>query len=219
MVQVFGRWEASLQPEAQTTLSIAEEDRARADFYALLGRLLAAPPDDALLTSIGALAGDETTEIGAALNALAATARSMDARRIADEYQDVFIGVARGQVLPYASYYLTGSLQGKPLATLRTDMAKLGIARAEDMAEPEDHMGSLCEMMAGLITGAFDRAEDLAAQREFFNRHMATWGTRFFGDLEAAKSAAFYMPVGKLGRALFDIEIQAFALLPEEKAA
>lgn len=210
-----------MQPEdiKNPSASPAEEDRARADFYALLGRLLIAPPDEAFLKSIGNLTGDESTEIGAALNALAATARRMDARRVADEYQDVFIGVARGQVLPYASYYLTGSLQGKPLAALRTDMARLGIARAEKVVEPEDHIGSLCEMLAGLITGAFDRAEDLAAQRRFFDKHIATWGARFFADLEAAKSAAFYMPVGKLGRAFLEIEMEAFALLPEERAA
>jgi TorA maturation chaperone TorD len=210
-----------LQPETllNSTSPIADEDRARAEFYALLGRLLIAAPNDALLSSIANLSGDDSTELGAALNALAAAARRMDARRIADEYQDVFIGVARGEVMPYASYYLTGSLQGKPLAALRGDMAKLGIARAETTAEPEDHIGSLCEMMAGLITGAFDRAEDLATQRRFFEQHMATWAPRFFADLEAAKSATFYMPVGKLGRAFMDIEMQAFALLAEEKAA
>jgi TorA maturation chaperone TorD len=185
----------------------------------LLGRLLLAAPDADLLDRIGGLSSDESTEIGSALNALAATARRMEPRRVADEYQDVFIGVARGEVLPYASYYLTGSLQGKPLATLRTDMAKHGIARAEGLAEPEDHIGSLCEMMAGLIAGAFDRSEDLAAQRQFFHKHIATWAPRCFADLEAAKSAAFYMPVGKLGRAFLDVEIQAFALLAEEKAA
>lgn len=187
--------------------------------YALLGRLSLAVPDAALLKAVSELSGDESTEIGAALNALAATARRMDVRRVADEYQDVFIGVARGEVLPYASYYLTGSLQSKPLAALRGDMAKLGIARAENVAEPEDHIGTLCEMMAGLITGAFDRAEDLATQRRFFNQHMAPWAPRFFADLEAAKSAAFYMPVGRLGRAFLNVEVQAFALLAEEQAA
>lgn len=216
---VFGRWEASLQPETDSTPSLPEEDRARAEMYALLGRLLLAAPDADLLKAVGELSGDERTEIGAALNALAATARRMDARRVADEYQDVFIGVARGEVLPYASYYLTGSLQSKPLATLRGDMAKLGIARAESVAEPEDHVGSLCEMMAGLITGAFDRIEDLATQRRFFDQHIATWAPRFFADLEAAKSAVFYMSVGRLGRAFLNVETQAFALLAEEQAA
>lgn len=208
-----------MQPEHSPSVTIADEDRARAELYALLARLLLAAPDAALLETVRDLSGDEGTEIGAALNALAATARRMDARRVADEYQDLFIGVARGEILPYASFYLTGSLQGKPLANLRTDMARHGIARAETVAEPEDHMGSLCEMMAGLITGAFDRAEDLAAQRRFFDKHIATWGPRFFADVEAAKAAAFYMPVGKLGRAFLDIEIQAFALQADEQAA
>jgi TorA maturation chaperone TorD len=182
----------------------------RADVYALLGRLLTSPPDDEVLNIVAAIRGDDT-ELGDALSALAVTARGLDARKIADEYQSVFIGVARGEVLPYASYYLTGFLYSKPLANLRGDMSKLGIARA-NTPDPEDHIGSLCEMMAGLITGAFDRAVDVAEQRRFFDAHIAPWAPRFFADLEAAKSAAFYMPVGKLGRTFMNIEKQAFAL-------
>jgi TorA maturation chaperone TorD len=214
---VFGRWEASLQPD-QTTQPLADEDQTRAHVYALLGRLLTSAPDDALLAKIAAFAGDES-EIGQALTALAATARNMDAPRIAAEYQDVFTGVTRGEVVPYASYYLTGFLHSKPLANLRGDMARLGIVRAEGVVEPEDHIGSLCEMMAGLISGAFDRAVDLAEQRRFFDAHIAAWAPRFFADLEAAKSAVFYMPVAKLGRSFLAIETQAFALIAADQAA
>ncbi len=199
-----------MQPDI-SPLAIAEEDQMRANVYALLGRLLAAPPGADTLRLVAGLSGDET-EIGTALATLAATARRMDGRQIGDEYQDVFIGVGRGEVIPYASYYLTGFLQGKPLANLRGDMAKLGIARAESTSDPEDHIASLCEMMAGLITGAFNGPVDLAAQRRFFDAHLAPWAGRFFSDLEAAKSAAFYMPVAKLGRLFIDIENQAFAL-------
>lgn len=206
-----------MQPE-HSTYDIPDEDRTRAHLYALLGRLLTSVPDVGLLKQIAAYTGDET-ELGQALGALAAAARGMETQRVADEYQDLFIGVARGELLPYASHYLTGFLHSKPLANLRGDMAKLGIARAEGVSEPEDHIGSLCEMMAGLIGGSFDKAADLDEQRRFFNAHIATWAPRFFADLEAAKSAAFYMPVAKLGRTFIDIEIQAFALIAEEQAA
>jgi TorA maturation chaperone TorD len=206
-----------LQPD-QTIHPIADEDQTRAQIYALLGRLLTSAPDAALLAKIATFTGDDS-EIGQALTALAATARKMDASRLGDEYQDLFIGVARGEVMPYASYYLTGFLQSKPLANLRGDMAALGIARAPGVAEPEDHVGSLCEMMAGLIAGNFDRAVDLSEQRRFFDAHIATWVPRFFADLEAAKSAVFYMPVARLGRSFIAIETQAFALIAEDQAA
>lgn len=190
---------------------IAEEDQMRAHVYALLGRLFAAAPNAEALQMVAAVSGDDS-ELGQALVALAATARGIDVRRIAEEYQDLFIGVVRGEVIPYASYYLTGFLQGKPLATLRGDMAKLGIARADKISEPEDHIASLCEMMAGLITGAFNGPVDLTTQRRFFDAHLAPWASRFFSDVEAAKAATFYMPAAKLGRLFIEIENQAFAL-------
>ena len=215
---MFGRWEASLQPDQSTTVQLADEDQTRAQFYALLGRVLTSAPDAELLAKIAAFAGDES-ELGQALSALGATAGKLEAQRLGDEYQDVFIGVARGEVIPYASYYLTGFLQGKPLANLRGDMTRLVIARNTGVVEPEDQIGSLCEMMAGLITGAFDAPADLAAQRRFFETHIAPWAPRFFGDLEAAKSAVFYMPVARLGRLFIDIEINAFALVAADQAA
>ncbi len=200
-----------MQADLQTIADIAEEDRTRAEIYALLGRLLAAPPSAELLKLVASVKGDDT-ELGEALTALAASARGMDPQRIAEEYHAVFLGVARGELLPYASYYLTGFLQAKPLANLRGDMAKLGITRSENTSDPEDHIASLCEMMAGLITGVFDRAIDLGEQHRFFDAHVAPWAPKFFADLEASKSAAFYMPVGKLGRTFMDIETQAFVL-------
>lgn len=206
-----------MQPE-RSLEQLTEEDRTRAQLYALFGRLLTSAPSAELLHQIAGFAGDES-ELGQALAALAATARKLDPQRVADEYQDVLVGVTRGEVVPYASYYLTGFLHSKPLANLRGDMAALGIARQDGVVEPEDHIGSLCEMMAGLISGSFDRAADLQEQRRFFNAHVATWAPRFFADLEAAKSAVFYMPVAKLGRLFLDIEIQAFALIAEDQAA
>lgn len=186
-------------------------DAGRADFYALLGRLLVAAPDDRLLALLAGLAVDGATPLGAALAALAAAAAGSRAEAVADEYHALLVGLPRGELLPYASHYLTGFLNDKPLARLRSDMAALGIEARPDRCEPEDHAGSLCEMMAGLISGAFGAAA-AATQRDFFQAHLAPWAERFFSDLETAPSARFYRAVGALGRIFTDIERQAFSL-------
>jgi TorA maturation chaperone TorD len=190
---------------------IAEEDQLRAHWYALLGRLLAAAPDEQTLAVVRGLSGDQT-DLGQAVKALAAAARAARPHALEEEYFNLFIGVGQGELLPFASYYLTGFLNEKPLARLRGDMAELGIARVDEVREPEDHIASLCEMMSGLITGAFGAPLDLARQRTFFDTHVGSWAPRFFEDLEAAGSAAFYMPVGTIGRLFMAIESEGFAM-------
>jgi TorA maturation chaperone TorD len=190
---------------------ILPEERLRAHQYQLLARFLAAPPDAALLRLACGLEGDQT-ELGTALGALAKLARRFTPQAAAAEYHALFIGVGRGELLPYGSYYRTGFLYEQPLAELRTDMATLGIARAEEVKEPEDHIAALCDMMAGLITGAFDAPAGLAAQRRFFEAHLAPWAGRFFTDLEAAQGAALYTPIGTMGRVFMTIEATAFAM-------
>ena len=190
---------------------ILPEEELRADQYRLLARFLAAPPDAVLLELAAGFAGDDT-DFGRALAELAGRAGQVTPASVAREYTDLFIGIGRGELVPYASYYLTGFLNEKPLAKLRGDMARLGIARAETVKEPEDHIAALCEMMAGLITGAFGAPLDLAAQRKFFDRHLAPWAPLFFEDLEKAKSAWLYAPVGTLGRVFMGIEKTAFMM-------
>lgn len=190
---------------------VAEEDRLRAHWYALLARLLSVAPDEATLQFMRGLRGDETT-LGQGVRALSAAARGATPAQAEREYFDLFIGVGRGELLPYASYYLTGFLNEKPLASLRADMAAMGIARISQVKEPEDHIASLCEMMAGMITGAFGDPAGLSQQQEFFARHIGNWAPRFFQDLEAAKSAALYMPVGTIGKEFMAIESQAFEM-------
>jgi TorA maturation chaperone TorD len=92
-------------------------------------------------------------------------------------------------------------------------MARLGIGRRDDVPEPEDHIAALCEMMAGLITGAFGEPASLDEQRRFFTRHLASWAPRFFEDLQAARAAVLYMPVGRIGRIFIAIEAEAFGML------
>ena len=115
-------------------------------------------------------------------------------------------------MLPFASYYLTGFLNEKPLAVLRGDLTARGIKVSDDVKEPEDHMGTLCEIMAGIITGEFECDSDLSSQKAFFDAHLAKWAALFFTDLERAQTAVFYAPVGSLGRAFMEVEAEAFAL-------
>jgi TorA maturation chaperone TorD len=190
---------------------ILPEERLRAHQYQLLARFLAAPPDAALLELAVGFTGDDT-DLGRALAELAHRAGRITPEAASREYHDLFIGIGRGELVPYASYYLTGFLNEKPLAKLRGEMARLGIARAETAKEPEDHVGALCEMMAGLITGAFGAPLELAGQRAFFERHLAPWAPAFFQDLEQAKSAWLYAPVGTLGRVFMGIEKTAFMM-------
>jgi TorA maturation chaperone TorD len=190
---------------------IAPEDQVRASLYALLGNLLLQVPDQTTLDQLAALEG-EAGDVGSAIDTLSQIAKSMTPASIEREYNMLFIGVGRGEVLPYASYYLTGFLHEKPLADLRGKMRELGIQRKKGISEPEDHVGALCEMMAGMISGAFGQSMPLQTQKEFFNAHIAPWAAHCFSDLEKAESAVLYAPVGSLGRLLVGIEQESFRI-------
>jgi TorA maturation chaperone TorD len=192
-----------------TAGDVDEVDAARAQEYALLAALLARAPDAALLERLGALRGDPSP-LGLAHAALADAAGRTNSERVEREYFDLFIGLGRGELLPYGSYYLTGFLHERPLARLREDLSGLGIERAEGQAEPEDHAAILCEVMAGLASGRFPAPA--AAARELFEQHLAPWIGRFFADLEQAEAADFYRRIGTLGRVFMEIETEALAL-------
>jgi TorA maturation chaperone TorD len=181
----------------------------RAREYELLAALLARSPDAALLKRLASIEGGGTL-LGLAHKALAAAAAEQEAAAVAREYFELFIGVGRGELLPYGSYYLTGFLHERPLARLRAELVALGIERVEGQCEPEDHAAILCEIMAGLVTGEF--AAPVERQRYLFDRYLAPWMPRFFADLEAATAADFYRPVGAIGRLFIDLETEAFAL-------
>jgi TorA maturation chaperone TorD len=205
--------DAGPPPNASSAEPLAEVDDvalARANEYRLLAALLGQAPSQDLLGRIARIAGDRT-KLGRAHEALAEAARNTDADTLSREYFDLFIGVGRGEFLPYASYYLTGFLQERPLAGVRDDMAAIGIVRAERSSEPEDHIAILCEVMAGLASRQFDA--DLPTERSFFERHLKSWAPRFFADLETAGSARFYRNVGSLGRLFLEIEAEGFAML------
>ncbi len=192
-------------------VALAAEDGMRADLYSFVGRLLFVPPTAETLQQLQSLTGDKS-ELGQAFDTLARLARGIDVNAARTEYDGLFIGMGRGELLPYGSYYLTGFLNEKPLAKLRNSMRELGIARSEQVKEPEDHIGALFEMMAGLIAGRYGAPLDLAGQREFFNAHLEPWAGHFFRDLEAAKLSRLYQPVGTIGRLFVEIEADAFAM-------
>lgn len=188
-------------------------DLARAQQYGLLARLISTPPDQALLDQLAVLQGDETS-LGRALAALARAAAQADAEALQRAHFTLLIGVGRGVLLPYGSYYQTGFLHERPLAELRGDLAALGIERAGTVFEPEDHIAILCDVMAGLAAQRFEGGLD--AERRMFRRHLEPWAARFFDDLKTHATEPFYRAVGALGRIFIELEAQAFALEGED---
>jgi len=189
--------------------AIDEVDAARAAEYALLSALLARAPDAEFLARLAGLRAD-ASPLGLAHAALAEAAAATTAERVEREFFNLFIGLGRGELMPYGSYYISGFLYERPLARLREDLGRLGIARAENNAEPEDHAAILCEIMAGLAGGKFPAPA--GADRALFEKHLAPWISRFFADLERAAEADFYRRIGTLGRVFINIETEAFAL-------
>lgn len=191
-------------------IAVPEEDMQRAGVYALLSRLLAKPMDNDTITFVRELTGDESP-LGQSINALAAMAKRTTQVVAEEEYTVLFYGFgAGGELSPFGSQYLTGFAYEKPLADLRRDLDELGIARADDVRDPEDHIAFECEVMHGLIMGAFGEPVGIDRQRAFFEKHLAPWAGHFFADMEKAKAAAIYMPVGTIGKLFMEIERDAF---------
>ncbi len=188
----------------------AESDaELRSGTYALLGALLSRPPDQELLDRLRAIADTnaENQALPLAWSGLKRAAEQADPQLLKDEYQTLFIGLGRGELLPYASWYLTGFLMEKPLGELRTELFELGFERQPDVREPEDHVAVLCEVMSQLVMD-----EPLSLQCRFFESHLSSWVKQFFLDLEQTPSAGFYQAVGRLGQAFTDFEARYLAM-------
>ena len=184
---------------------LEDEQRYRASAYALLAALLRAPPDQALLDHVSGLAADqvdEVDELAEAMNELAQAAGDCDVVALEQEFNDLFIGVGRGEVVPFGSWYLTGFLMEQPLSELRDHLQALGFERSENTREPEDHAAALFEVFSVMITDVFS----LARQQEFFRMHMQPWLEKFFADLGKASSADFYQSVARFGAAFVKLE-------------
>lgn len=185
------------------TLALSEA-RVRADTYSLLAALLRAPPGPELLNRLSALeVADAADDFSRALVSLKLAARQVTAAEIDDEFHTLFVGLGRGELVPYASWYLTGFLMEQPLGELRRDLAMLGFDRQEGVCEPEDHIAAICEVLSMLI---LDGADDIDTHRGFFDKHFGCWVGRFFTDLGASDSAVFYRAVAGLGSAFTELE-------------
>ncbi len=191
--------------------AVAPEDMLRAQIYRFLASFLSEQPERENLENAAGMSGD-SGGLGLAFSNLARLAGRIDLAAAQAEYHDLFIGVTRGELLPYGSYYLTGFLNEKPLANLRREMAALGIERAEGLSEPEDHISSVLEIMAGMIEGTYGAPVSLDEQKAFFDKHINSWAPFFFKDLEGAKNSVLYAPLGTIGRLFLDIEQQAFKM-------
>jgi TorA maturation chaperone TorD len=196
---------------AENFNTINNEDQLRADMYSFLANLLRAEPSAELVNQLTKLESDESP-IGKSIKTLSKLASSLDLPTIRDEYVRIFIGVGRGEILPFASYYLTGFLKDKPLAKLRNDMKEIGIQLAENVKEPEDHIASLFDMMSGLILGKFSKKFSIGEQKDFFNKHLAPWVDLLMRDIESSRIAVFYSPIGTIGREFMEIERSSFSM-------
>ncbi|WP_028117063.1 TorD/DmsD family molecular chaperone [Ferrimonas senticii] len=193
--------------ESTAAVSSQEQQHLRADVYQLLAALLRHTPSPELLQFLAQLELDseQDSPIIRAWHGLKLGAANVAPDQLEDEYFNLFIGLGHGEVIPYASWYLTGSLMDKPLALLRQDLAQLGFAREEQVKEPEDHLAALCEVMAFLLMEG-----NAAEQISFYQRHIAPWADKFFADLAKANSASFYTSVAALGQSFIAIEQSHF---------
>ena len=196
--------------------SALDEETARAELYGLLALLYYAAPTSDVLAQLQ-VAATEAPAAGAYLEepwrALVGLARGMDAAAIAAEYDTQFGGVGKPEVYLYGSHYLSGFLNEKPLARLRTELASLGLEREDAMAETEDHFAFLCEVMRYLIAGDDVTVSNLTRQQAFFSSYLQPWVLRMCDALQAHPKAHFYAALAELTRALVSVEAQGFDLL------
>jgi len=201
---------------APPTSSALDEETARAELYGLLASLYYAPPTPELLAQLQ-VAATEAPAAGGFLQEpwqqLVGVARGMTAPQIADEFDALFGGVGKPEVVVYGSHHLSGFLNEKPLAELRTDLVRLGLARDEAMHETEDHIAYLCEVMRYLIASDDVAVANLTQQRQFFTAHLQPWAPAFFDGLASHPKARFYAALATLSAAFVSVEAQGFDML------
>lgn len=194
---------------------LGDEDKARAEHYAVLSRLFASAPDAAFLKNLPALAanwGSAGSALGQAWLMLVDAARETNVEALEEEYTRIFMTIGRPEVMLFGSFYIAGFLMEEPVVELRHDLAELGLGRRLGVTESEDHIAALCDVMRHLIVTGPDAA-GLARQQLFFTRHLAPWFEALCDALSNAPDARFYPRTAALVRAFFDIERLAFDML------
>lgn len=202
---------------SETLISSAlDEETARAELYGLLALLFYSAPSTELMEQLRVAATDTPTA-GAFLEepwrALVGAARDMSDAAIQSEYDTLFGGVGKPEVYLYGSHFLSGFLNEKPLARLRTELNQLGLARSESMPETEDHFAYLCEVMRYLVAGDDVAVANLTKQREFFSTHIQPWASLMCDDIKKNPNARFYAILAELTQAFMGIEAQGFDML------
>ena len=180
-----------------------DEEYARSELYGVLSMLFYGPPSQAVLDLIEGAAIEGDGVLADAWRGLQAASSTTNAERAREEYESLFIGVGKPEVMLYGSYYLSGFLMEKPLAALREDLARLGLERSEHLSESEDHFAALCDAMR-LLHGS------IATQKEFFATHIQPWASHLFDAIDAHPGATYYRAVAGLARSFVEVETQAF---------
>ncbi|MEK7885470.1 TorD/DmsD family molecular chaperone [Methyloversatilis sp. NSM2] len=203
---------------------VSDEDTARANHYALLSRLLHAAPDASLLGMLAA-SGDwqidddapsaEAVLMAQAWNGLCAASAAMDPAAAQDEFDALFGGVGRPEIVVFGSFYLAGFVNEKPLVKLRDDLAALGFARTQGESLPEDHIAAVCDVMRLLLTDTTRSAAERALEQDrFFATHIQPWYGALCDALDAAAGANFYRRVSQYARSFLDVEAAALTIDP-----
>jgi TorA maturation chaperone TorD len=214
---------SELQSEMSTVAFrtyVAAEDHARANFYALIARLFAAPPDLSLLKAIASSPPLATEDEGAPLpmawSKLIAASTVIDAEAAQEEYDALFGGVGKSLVNLHASHHLTGFMMEKPLAELRETLKRLGIARLDKQTVVEDHVSAVCETMRLLIVGGGDgstlKPQSTTVQRDFFEQHVNGWTEKLCTAIAKQSLANYFAVVAQFGSAFFSVERDSFAI-------
>jgi TorA maturation chaperone TorD len=202
--------------QAQLATDSLDEETARAEIYGVLSALYYAPPTAELLEGIR-VAVTEAPEPGAVLEAswaeLVGAAREHSNDSIRSEYDLLFGGVGKPEIYLFGSHYLSGFLNEKPLAALRTDIAALGLSRDEAMPETEDHVAYICEVMRYLIAGDDVAVANLTRQREFFKHHAQPWFGLMCDAIAAHPKARFYATLAQFTQTFVAVESQGFDML------
>ncbi|MFC3682798.1 TorD/DmsD family molecular chaperone [Hydrogenophaga luteola] len=196
--------------------SALDEETARAEVYGLLAALYYAPPGPELLAQLR-VAVTEAPAAGGFLEEpwrqFVGTVRELGDEQVVNEYDALFGGVGKPEVYLFGSWYLSGFLNEKPLAALRSDLAALGLARDEAMPETEDHFACVCEVMRYLIAGDDVEVANLTQQQKFFSTHVQPWVPAMCEAISAHPKARFYAALAGFTAAFVSVEAQGFDLM------